>query len=163
MQAEQQSEREAEWCRQVFDYEPSTGILRWKVNRANAKAGAEAGTLHRDGYRVVRALGKFRRVHRVIWLMSYGEWPKSSVDHINGDTTDNRIENLRCVTVAQNQWNRVKPNGGVFWHKTNKRWTVSLQVNGRLMHFGSFIDKSAAAEVAAKAIKEHHGEYASQQ
>lgn len=160
---DENQKHDAEWCRNIFNYDQKSGVLSWRVSRGSAKLGDEAGTLHRDGYRVVSVLGKFHRVHRVIWLMAYGEWPNMPVDHINGNTTDNRIENLRCVTFSQNQWNTVKKNGAVYWHKKNKRWTVSLRVNNRLIHFGSFVDKNEAEIVAAKAIKEHHGEYARQQ
>lgn len=108
--------------------------------------------------------GKFHRLHRVIWLMHCGTWPSMDLDHINGIRSDNRIGNLREVTMAQNCWNKAsRPDAAVYWHATNKRWTVSMGLNGKLRHFGSFKDKADAEAVARQAIKEHRGEYARQE
>lgn len=151
---------QAEEARRLFAYDPGTGRVTWKVSRADRRAGDVAGTVHHNGYYVVRFLNKFHRMHRVIWLHQYGEWPKCVIDHINGDGLDNRLCNLRDVTVAQNQWNRVKKNRAVYWNSNSGKWTVSLTVNGERKYFGSFSDKQQATEVAEQAIKEHHGEFA---
>ena len=85
-----------------FDYKD--GKLFWK-------SGKEAGTAHSKGYRRVTLRGKSYLVHRVIYVLLTGEdlegW---QIDHINGDRADNRIENLRKVTSAQNGQNRTVLN-----------------------------------------------------
>ena len=52
------------------------------------------------------------KLHQMVWALVYGRLP-SQIDHINGDKTDNRLENLREVSASDNQANRVwawKPN-----------------------------------------------------
>ena len=146
-------------ARSLFNYCPTTGSLTWAQNRGKARIGKLAGTVDKDGYIRVRFNNRFHSAHRLCWLHFYGNWPSLVIDHINGDPSDNRICNLREATVAQNQWNlRRKPNG-VFWHKKNKKWTVSIGANGRLHHFGSFDSIESATEAAIKARKELHGEF----
>ena len=158
-----ETEREAaDEARRKWDYDPATGLLLWKSpsKMGGTKVGSVAGTINKGGYVRLRFQGKFHNAHRLCWLHYYGCWPSALLDHINGDTKDNRISNLREVTTAQNQWNRVKPKGGVFWHKANQRWCVHLKVNGTLKYFGSFKDEQQAKLCATAAIKEHHGEFA---
>lgn len=68
------------------------------------------------------------------------------VDHINGDTLDNRRSNLRACTHQQNSYNQKlrKSNTsgykGVSWHKQRKKWVVQLQYNGKKLHLGLFTD-----------------------
>ena len=50
-------------------------------------------------------LGKMYRQHRLAWLYVYGEFPNGHIDHIDHDTTNNAISNLRDVTASQNQRN----------------------------------------------------------
>ena len=97
-----------------------TGKLYWK-HRAqehfqtyrsfrswNGKfAGKEAFTaVNNDGYRHGCLLWKPVRAHQVVWAMTRGEWPTDEIDHINGDPADNRPENLRQVSHADNVKNR---------------------------------------------------------
>lgn len=77
-------------------------------------------------------------------------------DHINGDTLDNRRENLRPVTHAQNLQNRrgAQINSrsgirGVSWHKAGAKWRAEVKVHGRVFYLGLF-DTIEAADAAAR-------------
>lgn len=97
--------------------------------------------------------------------MFHGYLPKS-VDHIDGDRTNNRIENLRSVTHAQNSLNRKTPTNNksgfknVYWDKMFKKWVVNLNVNKKKIIIGKFDDLELAGLVAEEARDKYHGEYA---
>ncbi len=71
--------------------------------------GPVRGTLMANGYlgTGVRFDGRIRRVlmHRMVFLLAHGHLPET-VDHINGDRADNRVENLRAADKRQQQGNR---------------------------------------------------------
>lgn len=73
---------------------------------------------------------------------------RNIVDHINGNTLDNRKANLRIVTRRQNSQNRHKPKSssyvGVYYHKESKKWRSQIMVSGRMLHLGCFEDEFAA-------------------
>ena len=72
-----------------------SGVLRWKKNMGTrVKKGAVAGTTNKDGYIVVTIRGAKYFAHRLAWLLYTGSWPSSILDHINGETSDNRRGNL---------------------------------------------------------------------
>lgn len=147
----------------LLAYDPKTGVLTWKVARGrfgNAiKAGSVAGTVGGHGYFQVRVHGKRYYAHRLAWLMYTGSWPSKHLDHINGQKTDNRIENLRECSDAQNQQNRGKQANntsgvqGVCWHKQAKKWHARIEVDGKRINLGLFdtVDEAAQARAAAKA------------
>ena len=95
----------AERARELFDYDPETGVLRWKVSKQGLKAGAVAGTVSKLGYVHVHADNHRTLAHRIVWLYTHGAWPSGVIDHINGDPSDNRICNLRDVSRQVNQQN----------------------------------------------------------
>jgi hypothetical protein len=88
------------------------------------------------------------------------------VDHRNGNSLDNRRDNLRLATNSQNQYNkRKKPNTssrflGVAFHKKNRKWTAYLQASGKRIYLGSFNSEIEAARVRDAAAKKHRGEFA---
>lgn len=86
-----------------FRYEE--GRLINRVARPRNPAGSEAGSKRSDGYLKVQLNGQQMKVHRVIWKMETSEEP-NVIDHINGDRSDNRIENLRNTTQQINCGNR---------------------------------------------------------
>ncbi len=87
-------------------YDPTTGLFTHKVNGHKRKAGTVTGRLDTKGYVRIRLLGYELKAHRLAWLLTYGMWPQAEIDHINGCPSDNRIMNLRDVSVAENGWNR---------------------------------------------------------
>lgn len=93
-------------CEQIVErisYCPTVGVFRW---RNGPRCGREAGTIS-DGYRVINLGGKPILAHRMAWFLHTGEWPDGPIDHINRDRDDNRIVNLRVVSAAENNRNRV--------------------------------------------------------
>lgn len=92
--------------------------------------------------------------------------PGREVDHKSGDRLDNRKENLRAVTRAQNQMNRRKIKEktsaykGVWWVKARSRWQAGIRVNRRLISLGYFENEVEAALAYNRAAEGHFGEYA---
>lgn len=151
-------------AKDMFEYRD--GWLYWKVPRSRGvKAGDRVGAITKRGYAQTAINGKSTSVHRLVFLLHHGYLPKQ-IDHIDGDKANNRIENLRDVTTAQNNSNRGTPINntsgvkGVCWHKSNKKWVVSLSINKTRRYFGAFDDMELAELVANEARSKYHGEYA---
>lgn len=105
-----------------LDYNQETGQFIWKVSTCKANAGSVAGYINSNGYVIVGLLGEKYRLHRLAWLLTHGQWPDGTIDHINCDKTDNRLCNLRSVSHAVNMQNKREPtiantSGflGVYW------------------------------------------------
>ena len=139
------------------------GQLLAKINSKQRKAGKALGTLTPKGYLLARVQGQLHRVHRLVFLYHHGYMP-IQVDHIDGNRINNKIENLREATSAQNNQNRMATGDskikGVVWHKQSKKWVASICVNRKSVHLGSFGKIEDAAQVATDARKKLHGEFA---
>ena len=98
---------DAPQARELLAYDPETGIVRWIKDRGGcAKKGRLAGSEDRDGYIVVGIYERQYKMHRVIWLMMTGQWPKGEIDHKNRIRWDNRWRNLRDVDLVTNRQRR---------------------------------------------------------
>lgn len=151
-----------ERVRELFCYDPESGIITWAKRRFGVKFGSEAGTEHK-GYKRVKVDSKLILVHRVAWAIHYGKWPVGDLDHINRDRSDNRIVNLREATRSVNMINRDYPKGksgvtGVSWHK--RGWQAAIRINGRSVYLGIFKTVEEAASVRAEAEKKEYGQFA---
>lgn len=92
-------------ARELLDYNPLTGIFRWRVQQGLARIGEIVGTVQ-HGYRKTTIDREQIKIHRVAWFMTHGIWPKGQIDHIDGDKLNNRISNLRDVSASVNMQNR---------------------------------------------------------
>lgn len=106
-----------------------------------------------QGYARRRKQGKHVLLHREILGLSADD-PRR-IDHRNRDGYDNRRENLRIATNAQNMQNKASFKGssskhrGVSWHKRDEKWQAYGQLDGKLHHLGYFHDEDEAGAVAA--------------
>lgn len=88
------------------------------------------------------------------------------VDHKNHDTLNNCRENLRMVTVLENNLNTRKritnKSGykGVCWDGKRNYWRVTIALNGKQIHIGYFVDIEEANRKACEARLKYHGEFA---
>lgn len=156
--------------KEVLDYDPSTGIFRWKPGREKhlkARAGKVAGS-QTTSYVMICIDGNYIGAHRLAWMYVHESQPKGCIDHINGLCTDNRIDNLRDVTHHQNTLNRKlsKRNSsgvhGVDYHRASKKWRARVTFKSA-QHY-SLHDTEEEAIAGVKALREkHHGNFIRQE
>lgn len=107
--------------------------------------------------------GKNRFMARLIMKI---DDPKIYVDHINGNTLDNRKCNLRLANNSQNQANRqmhsTNTTGyrGVCWAKDTQKWQASIKVNRKSIYLGQYTNIEDAANAYKKAAEEYFGDFA---
>jgi hypothetical protein len=167
--------------RELLDYDPETGALRWKQRdpsffnptrthsaehvaaKWNGKwAGKLAFTSIGDGgYRAGNILGYSTRARRVIWAWMTGEWPTGEIDHRDGDKLNNRWLNFRDVSTKVNSQNasigsrNTSGAVGVYRHPT-ATWIAMIGVDGRSIYLGAF-KTFDAARAARRAAEREHG------
>lgn len=95
-----------ERLKELFSYDPETGVFLHLVGNRRIKRGASAVGITSRGYARVYILGRSYCAHRLAWLYVYGRWPLEELDHIDRNKLNNRIDNLREVTHYENILNR---------------------------------------------------------
>jgi phosphotransferase system IIB component len=142
----------------MFIYDEIEGGLYWKQKGCGRTIGRRFG-MH-DGYRKGYIQGKSYREHTLVWIYHNGDIPFGlEIDHKNQVRDDNRIENLRVVTHAQNMANKkaAKKNKlnvkGV--SKTGNRYRATFCGN-----YKSFFTLKEAADFYDKLAFAKYGEFA---
>lgn len=147
-----------------YSYDPSTGKIFWK----DRNQGRETFKSQTNDYLQANFRGTILKAHRVAWLLHYGEWPEGSIDHINGDRTDNRLSNLRVVDHRQNGRNcKVRCDNktgvtGVSKRNDTGKWSVRIHTGVTYKTLGSFSCLGQAIKARREAEKvygfhENHG------
>jgi len=150
---------------EAFEYR--NGELYWKImtNPSKKLIGKKAGCKSSGAYGVVNLDSQSYSIHKVIFCMHKGFMPEI-VDHVNGDKSDHRIENLRAATHQSNNWNRVTQSNNklglknISWHKQNQKYWVQLAKNGKKIVSVFVEDLELAELVAIEARNKYHGEFA---
>lgn len=154
----------------ILDYNPVTGVFRWKIRAGRSAAGTVAGhtcvgRAGGRGYTRICIGGRQHLAHRLAWEIHYGAPPESDLDHINGIRDDNRITNLRLATTTENNRNlsrrRDNTSGhkGVHWSKGAKKWQARICLNKKMKNLGLFSSIEDAAAAYRRAAKAHFGEF----
>ena len=163
----------AELLRELLDYDPDTGVLKWRKRdiryfrslRACASwnghhAGHSVGWVNANGYLATQINGVPYLVQRIIWTMMTGQQPPTQVDHIDGVRTNNRWKNFRGIeTQVDSSKNRGLNNNNTSGfrgvQKRGNRYIVFFQRK----YVGYFDTPEAASEVYERKAKEFRGEF----
>lgn len=126
----------------LSDFEVKDGVLLKNGNQ---------GRLRKDGYIDFKVGSKSYLAHRLVFYIYNGYFPKY-VDHINGEKSDNRIENLRECTKSQNQMNRKRNKNskhpkGIHFVKSTKKYRVRIQAD-KVRHLIGDYDNIEDAKLA---------------
>lgn len=153
---------------ELVDYSEHTGLLIWKLRESDLSfnktfAGKVVGNKYsphksRTSYIRLRIENRTYQAHRLIWALYHGEWPKGIIDHIDGNGTNNRIDNLRDVSEQDNFRNcRLSKNNttganGV-WNQSG-RYVAEIMVDRKKVCLGSYgtLEEATAARKAADKI-----------
>jgi len=156
----------AETVREYLDYDPDTGVFRWRVSPSpNVKAGTIAGA-NCEGYRLIRVGGGRFKGHQLAWLYMTGEWASSQIDHRDMNRSNNRWSNLRLATPSQQranigkQANNTSGFKGVRWYQPTKKWNAQLRSHGHNKNLGYFKTPQEAHAAYCEEAKRVFGEFA---
>lgn len=175
---------DASEIRKIVGYDPATGRLWWLPRTPDMFAAGyntpeqncaawNTRRAHKDafttqcprGVKYGQLMGKMVKAHRVAWAVAHGHWPELEVDHIDQDPSNNKLENLRLATRAQNGYNRAvrQDSGsgikGVRWKPCKRKWQARIRKDGKEYHLGYFDSAHDAEKRHAAAVRELHGEF----
>lgn len=147
------------------------GVLIWTNppgNHAGLRgrlAGSAIPTHNGKWYWSVQIGGrKYKRSH-LVFLLEHGRWPANQIDHRDGNSLNDRPDNLREATVTQNAWNhkgRAKKSDTPMGVRRlpSGRYIARISVNKRQIALGVF-DHEQQARAAYQSARVHHfGEFA---
>jgi hypothetical protein len=152
-----------EELREYLDYDPETGVLRWKKSLGQrARVGQITGSTNGRGYSQLQFNKTNLAAHRVAFALYYGRWPTPCCDHINCVKTDNRIVNLRECSAIANAHNagirRDNKTGVKGVRRNGSGYTASVSINGA-KHRKYFRRLEDAAAYAKQLREQLHGEF----
>lgn len=150
-------------------YDPETGdIFLLKSRKGVRKSkGLLAGSVKHYGYRYISFEKKELLAHRLVYMIHHGLIEiDMEIDHIDGNKSNNRIENLRAVTHQDNRQNQIKPmrrnrSGflGVWFNPARaigQQYTATIAVGKTKHDLGSFDTPEAAHQAYLEAKRRLH-------
>jgi hypothetical protein len=150
----------------LFDYNPNTGDLTWKVGKRNGKT---AGTRGQFGTNVVIGSVRSRtarnyKAHRIIWKLVCGVDPVETIDHINCDPFDNRLLNLRAASMSEQAYNQRVSKDNTSGYKgvstKNGRFVAQINIGGKPVYLGLFDNPEEGHKLYTRLAKAIRGSFA---
>lgn len=151
------------FLKEILDYDEQTGIFIWKkrnkkyfkserdCNAWNTRfATKQAGYIYKNKNNYeqiyIRIYNKKYQASRLAYYYFYEKWPKYNIDHLNGDSLDNSILNLRDVSQKINCCNSKKRIdnttgiAGVYWDNSRNKWVAEARdfKTGKKIFLGRF-------------------------
>jgi len=133
----------------TFSYDAETGVIR-------QNGFVRSGKISSGGYIQIDVMGKKVMAHRLAWFLHHGRWPARLIDHINRDTSDNRLCNLREASPSENQANsktRIDNTSGIRGVAKNRHhWNAYLRHGGKCVvnkYFHTFLQAVRCRREAA--------------
>lgn len=150
--------------KELVEYDPTTGwMIRLKTTSSKALKGGLVLSPNADGYYRLWHQGKHYYVHNLAWLYMTGELPPIGIDHVDGNTSDNRWCNLRLATKEQNGCNRGKNKNNTSGYKgvTKKgdKWIAQITIKGKHKYLGLFETAELAHEFYDLAAQMTQGDF----
>ena len=153
--------------RELLHYDPLSGVFTHRVTRGGrAQVGTVAGSRVTSGHVQIKVDRRGYLAHRLAFLYMTGEWPAAEVDHINRVRDDNRWDNLRPATHAQNMVNKQFPCNSTGFRgvvRFGKRFGAAIYVGcdgkKKRIHLGMFATAEEAHQAYLTAARELHGDF----
>jgi hypothetical protein len=149
----------------LIEYNPETGIFVWRQKRSPKTLPGDIAGSRSNGYVVIIVDGYKYPAHRLAWLYMTGSWPAIWIDHKDTVRHNNKWDNLREATPAQNRHNSVvstrNKSGvkGVSFCARNQFWIAQCCKDGKNIRIGSYKKLEDAAAAHAAFAKQYHGEF----
>ena len=144
--------------RELCEYNPETGEFIIRIRNAGGR--------RKNGYWYVSIAGRQILAHRLAWLLTHGYWPVHTIDHINGNRSDNRLENLREADWSENlcnsklQQRNISGIKGVTWNRGKNAWAAKIVWRRKEEFLGYFKDLIEAMAARRLAEDRLHGRFA---
>lgn len=152
-----------EYCDKYLNYDPTSGIITIKQKRYPSdrkQIGDEAGWVQKSKKyprKKISIMGKEYMYHRIAWLIYNKVFPNLVIDHIDGNPLNNKIDNLRDVSMHTNMKNMkmldTNTSGvtGVSWQKRYERWDAEIYHNNKRIWLGASKDFKEAVKLRKEA------------
>lgn len=151
---------------EYLDYDATTGQLFWKhvPGKRGELIGQQAGSIQKNGYRLICFQNKKYQAHKVVWYFEHGVYP-DQLDHKDIDRDNNHISNLRLCTRQQNNGNQKLACHNTTGFKGIRKgykdhYTASISQHGKAVHLGTFDTPEKAAQAYDEAALSFFGSFA---
>ncbi len=147
--------------RELLHYQPETGVFTNLHKRGRLGAGMRAGSMDREGYRVINVDKRRYRAGRLAWFWVHGEWPQQQIDHIDGNHDNDAIANLRDAEPRINAQNkhgatRISKTGKLGVYRNGSGFMAQASIGGRAVYLGTYRSAEEAERVAKQARRAHY-------
>jgi len=152
---------------------PDNGLVRWGVKRGGNHLDWFHGTKKRSRSNLdyycysITIDGRAYKVSRIIWFYVKGVWPSVELDHHDGNSLNNKFNNLREATTQQNNFNAKRRGNNNFVgvkcitnRKLKKKWVARITINNKRIQLGYYYTEEEAGLAFQAMADKYHGDFA---